>query len=151
MESAPRRFDKCNREITRPLSGSLGLQTVTDLDPKLLRSVEPVPLLAMASSDPLPAAEGSSGPDPFLSPGASTSTIFASQGWATILKSENLAPTTDATTTQVSNKALGNISIASTNLKHVVFASDRNYDYFLDTYPSGDGWNAAWMGDQYGC
>lgn len=104
--------------------------------------------------------DGNAPADPFLQPGASTNTISASASWKSILAAEGLAATATADTakTEVGTQALGNISLTTTKLKHVTFASDGNYEYYGETFPSatdggqtGEAWNAAWMGDQYGC
>lgn len=97
--------------------------------------------------------------DPFLHPGPLANTVSTSAAWTAVLAAEGLAATAsaDAAKTDIGTQELGNVSLASLNLRHVVFASDGNYEYFLQTFPPAvDGsqiaaWNAAWMGDRYGC
>lgn len=97
-------------------------------------------------------------PDPFLNTGAASNTISSSTGWTDVLNSEKLSPTATAdgvTTTISDGSRLGNVSISSTALEDVVYASDGNYQYFLQTFPSGGTptpvWDAAWLGDPNGC
>ena len=95
--------------------------------------------------------------DPFLNPGAGSNTISSSALWARVLSSENLLPTAggDVVTTTIDGNKLGNISVTNTALKGVVYTSDGNYQYFLNTYPDSKAqtpaWNAAWLGDSNGC
>jgi hypothetical protein len=65
----------------------------------------------------------------------------------------------DITVTREGSK-LGNISILNTALQDVVYASDGNYSYFIqtepdaiipDTGPPPPAYNAAWLGDENGC
>ncbi|EMD00390.1 hypothetical protein BAUCODRAFT_28742 [Baudoinia panamericana UAMH 10762] len=93
--------------------------------------------------------------DPFLKPGTAVNTISSSNNWATILANEGLSvtETTDANVTDVGGSKLANVSLASGSIPGVVYASELNYDYFLETYPesiAGQQWNAAWAGDSGG-
>ena len=95
--------------------------------------------------------------NPFLNPGAGSNTISSSTSWVRVLNSERLSPTAtaDGTITPIAGDNLANVSVTSTALNGIVYASDGNYQYFLNAYP-GDGpqppkWNAAWLGDSNGC
>ena len=95
-------------------------------------------------------------PDPFLAAGSSATRTSSSPRWTAILASERLTPTatTDDVKTTVGSRQLGNVSLASGAIPSVVYASDRNYEYFLRTFPDDGGsgnWNAAWVGDPGGC